>query len=702
MTLANLLTGAFLFTVLSTASTAAVSSQQTSGPLAELSPPPEASIPPQFTGSIDGYSHNLLNNFTNRSFSSSATSAQVLKKSGDILITGVIAYPPNVLTHPEITNDDEIVTLDKRPTYKRSSSILIRLSPNGLVRWAVRTVLCANNAHFTVIVDETGSVIYVTGSTTGAFHHGNQTASKKGAVLMTFGLDGKRANILVHGDNHQINYLGASFMKNDPDALLLIGQCGGKSTVFEKGANPPSDFGICGTLLNQADLSIVAHRGLSDGPINNNVTKLGKDELEHMAVSKDGKIVYIAAKRQLWTNFSTITSAIILAVATDSLLPTTQPISIALRLARKFRLATLPGGDVVAAFVTHDINEENIIVVKFTEQLRIQSQGTESHKWTRPIEAESHYSRPITTEMHAMVANERGEIVLVLYTSEVIDRRVGNATDLASLSNGRIATLVLQTQPMWNLKLIAQSRRPDWWNGMYCALANEVDKFVVVGQDRGITGSALYRKGQLLVTRLPDIKYRDDVVSDTKKPVQSEEGNPWLSTQNSSQKTECIGESSRVANRPLMELVAADAQLRLQTHILKKLMRRISNAMQTIAILNEPTSRMVDETDDLQKVHMLCTEWDEGASRLCATRFHIMRFAGQLRYMHEVCRQMVCHQERDIAFNFKGECGHDVPVREDLSITMHMGHAGVDAVQAMGKECVLQNYARVLWRLMTM
>lgn len=131
--------------------------------------------------------------------------------------------------------------------------------------------------------------------------------------------------------------------------------------------------------------------------------------------------------------------------------------------------------------------------------------------------------------------------------------------------------------------------------------------------------------------------------------------------------------------------------MRLQAHVQNKIFATIHQVASGFRV------RSADRPID-----MLCTQWDGGKSRLCATRRHVVQLSDRLMYMEEFCSQHSCRVERDIPINFKTQCGMHIPVTPQLSVTMHTGRRDLLAGDAMRRECRLQKHLRVLWWLTTM
>lgn len=705
---------------------------------------------------LDRFSDNLLTNFVNPSIGTKTTSVAILQ-NGDTIITGLVTYPVDVATHPNITDHPDLKFLDKKLTKSRTANILLRVSTNGTIVWATRTAICKQDTHFSLIVHEASDRIYVAGKTSKSFHRGDRKHNKSGSLILIYSLNAARHDIFVTEKDDA--YLGLAFMKNDPDIILLVGSCLPNSRAFQTVTSAPSAQGVCATTFNIAENSTVTYRGLSESAVYEKGTSIGKDTFEHMVVSQDGATMYVAVKRQLWTNFTAKTTSVLLAVATDSLLAITQPKVISTGLAQRFRLAPLPDGFLAVAYVSHIDNKDMISLQKFTRLLRVNENTDVPQTWEREIEKEVLFTRPVLTEVHALHADRDGNLALVLYTSEVIDRLAGNYTKLASLTNPRVALVVVKAS--WTLSWIAQTRREDWWNGLEVAADSATHEgFVVVGQDRGILGSPIYRTGRMLLTRVsrrgiygtklqqqqkptptpsaspvgsvvpkPTPNKKKDSASPSPTPGLASKGTGGKASPTPIQKkkqgsngaslpehtpeesvapsvtplapnttivsdpggqTACIGISSRIDGRAILDVIKKDGRLRLQAHMQKKIFAGIHQIA---------TGFRVRSADS--PIEMLCTQWNDG-TRLCATRHHVVQLSGRLVYMEELCGYRSCRVEQDIPINFKSQCGVHVPVNSQLRVTMHTGRPGLLAVDAMRWECHLQKHSRFLWWLTTL
>lgn len=670
----------------------------------------------------DGFSANLLSNLTDASMEMAVHSASNLS-SGDVIAVGVLTLPPNVLKHPHIANDHDLNALD-RPTQQRTSSVLLRMAADGTLLWAVRNVLCLDTAHFYVVVDEPADHIFIVGSTTGAY---NDTATNTkdtdtdtnlqnttqinhsvhaGAVIMKYTLSGDRVVTSVQ-DVVGSAYFAVSEVPIDSSVVLAIGHCPESSPVFTALDGAPSKGGICGTLLRKADLSVVMHRGLSRADEREPGIKVESDSFWDMCTSLDGHTVFVATKR-LVVSSDGIKSVrfIVLAADTQTLLEVAPARTVPDELQLRVRLAAVPGGDLVTAYVARTQNREEIIALRLTRKLNDSTwENTGSAEWRREIERDPRYSRSVATTMNAACTSIKdGVVALTVYTAEIIDRSVSNADKLAALNNARVAVIELGTSG--NVGWIAQTWRTDWWEPLFCSSVSTregSEGWMIAGIDRGITGRDDFGvdKGLLTVAQRPTWSSTPTPTPLSLSPVPNMMRSPAATPTPSG--PECIGASSRLSGHSIGDVIASDGRLRLQWHPLRHAHRAGASAKRWVArMTGYSSSSKTDDDDGDHLSDMLCVEWDESKSRLCATKFHVVRVRGRPMYMRDACKRLLCTPTRDIPINYKGRCGDDIIMRQELSVTMHTGRAAVPASQAVQKECDWQRWSPSLWWLSTL
>ncbi len=98
---------------------------------------------------------------------------------------------------------------------------------------------------------------------------------------------------------------------------------------------------------------------------------------------------------------------------------------------------------------------------------------------------------------------------------------------------------------------------------------------------------------------------------------------------------------------------------------------------------------------------MLCFE-DEH-TRLCATSYHVVKVKGVYISMEDHCAENGnCFKSREVAMNFKGKCGSDIPLSSEVQVTQHIQAVGESALQAVGRECYQISNRPLLWFMRTL
>ncbi len=142
----------------------------------------------------------------------------------------------------------------------------------------------------------------------------------------------------------------------------------------------------------------------------------------------------------------------------------------------------------------------------------------------------------------------------------------------------------------------------------------------------------------------------------------------------------CIGVGSVLNGVNILDAIRTVRGARKQHHPLRKVRSLL---------------RMEEKT-----VRVMC--FSESGSRVCTTPGHVVFVRGKARYMRDVCFERSCEDEMQDVVSFKGTCGTQVHVHNELSISMHSASAselasGRIADQVVLDECTLREKSWMRW-----
>lgn len=598
-----------------------------------------------------------------------------LLPGGDLLLAGALVYPEGYVSHPAFVDAESIARLSESTDSVRTAAFVARATVDGAITWGLRVAPISKKDLITAAVAGSEQ-IFIAGRTNGLVNSAGETTSP-GAFIASISLEGILNQVVVHeaiGDR----YAAIDWHEKTPDELILVCVAGKNAAVFSSVENKPSKSGVCATRINRKTLTVSEVKPLSTGE------GLVQDKFWSLGASQDGSYLYLAVKRQTVENWVHSYTPTVIAILKTSLALATKPRSLPKDLQNIMIVRSARKG-LYVSYVSRTYNQENLVVRKLGKGLEEADWDGEASGsvFEKEIVMDLEYTRSIRSDVVDMFVDETGNVQVLLHTAEVVDSTESDFEEHRKLSNGRPALVVITNQKI--VQQILQSVIAEQWKPYSIVVAD--DKFYVTGADEGEIGSPRNGAPRLLLTAVERslIASPSPVPTAGPSPVPSPFRSEFFDEPTNAL---CIGESTTILGRGIVETVEADPRLRLQWHPIQMLRRWI----------------MLQAGD---QVAMLCTSWKGESQRensICATAGHVVRWHGKLVYMREFCDAVGgCEKRKDTPINFKGECGADIAVHEFLTVTMHSSlDETISAEEVAKRECEEMRGFPLRWLVSTM
>lgn len=622
-------------------------------------------VPSEFTA-------NPLRSFGNESFSLEANSVAVT--SSGFVIAGSITSSTGA-TIPFVEDEPDIVSVNTTA----KTGLVMMLDNDGKPMWARRTCYLEARVSLVTAVSPSGVILVAGSSSSGV---GRTTISNSFLVLMGYTRDGKRKFFVTHsgpGAFYSNIVLGSALSGRQSGASAFLAcQLWRTSEIGE--SSPGRDRAMrestCVTEASTEDGRLLQHTVITKDQSGTVESEKPRD----MALSTDGKTVYVICRRVTVRDFKYNITEHLYAIDSKSVNNTMHTLSIRTRLGSHPKLSVpnalqIGGNDgttgVYVAQLASDDNMERIIVQRLDKQLRtISWPKSEETMFEYIIEPDAELIRYTKTALKGMSFQGAGVLqILVVASAAVNSEDVANVRE--RLSNGRPA--IINILPNAKVGSIVQALTRHTWIPNSLAVNN--DRTLIVGKDLGAWKPGTASNESILVTALAPLPYTPDMTAN---------GTPSASPDIPSPRG-CIGESSVFYGRSLISMIRSHGALRLQYHPIQRLWLLFKGGTKA-------------------HVRMLC--YRTTYSKLCATSHHVLQYGDSLMYMHELCTQhnISCYTAMERPLNFKGDCKYKIRVHASLYVTMHATHT-LDtrpAAHIASRECAWRRLARPLWLLQTL
>ena len=507
------------------------------------------------------------------------------------------------------------------------------------------------------------------------------------------------------------------------DNLILTGTIHTSSVLLEGKDFPlPNDQSMLATDKSLAFLKFDKDLNLlnwNPGSFStSDVFRVVHDTFWDASISSDGSRLFVAIRRHiLWKNDGAFVNSIVgmyLLLDVERMI-ITAGLTMDRDLQETVRIASslLSGNGFVSSYVSRVKNEQNVVLRHYTDDLKAHTLAPGTTVFKYNIEQDSLYPRTVTTTVRDLVVDEQGNLHVLLFTSEILNRSIANYETLRTLGNGRAA--VMSVTRNLDVHQIVQVQLQNVWESE--SLLMNQNTYAVAGREIVTTPaqerllySEVARKPIASASSIPTSSPSQADVSPTsgavKSPSPSVSTTPNVSTGAGPSPTITPTMSATPSKTPLPSVSGNDVCIGASTRIGGESIRDIISEHPRRRIQLHPWRWMKSVVTLASKeVEMLCIDCLNGIAGdvFCATEHHIIRQNGKDVYMKDLCRsRMDCRKRLDVPFNFKGECGDYVRIHDDLAISMHSGEEGISPTDSVLKECHMRENNRLWWLLLTL